>query len=69
MLLMDVCCRINLLMYSKSRAFEIFWILIVGVILMLVCAGDLGTEGYYGEQNYNVMLCIYIQMEWVIYAQ
>lgn len=62
MLLMDVCYRINLLMNSKFRAFEIFLIFVVGVILMLVCTGDLGTEACYAEQNYNVMLCVYIQM-------
>lgn len=58
MLRMDVCCRINLLMYSKSSVCEMFWIFVVAV--MLVCAGDLGTESYYGEQNYNVMLFVYI---------
>jgi len=60
MLLTDVCYRINLLMYSKFSASGIFWIFITGVILMLIYAGDLGTEAYYGEQKYNVMLCVYI---------
>lgn len=60
MLPMDVCYRINLLMYSKSSASEMFWIFVVAVIVMLVCAGDLGTEAYYGEQNDDVMLYFYI---------
>lgn len=47
-------------MYSKSSVCEVFWIFVVAVIVMLVCAGDLGTESYYGEQNYNVMLFVYI---------